>query len=60
MELQYLKVQNFKKDVEDCKYNDACRCNRYQRAMCHRCGWNPKVEQARTERILNQRKAAEV
>lgn len=60
MELQYYKVQKFKKDVMDCKYNEGCRCNRYQRAMCHRCGWNPRVAKARMDRILDQRRAAEV
>ena len=58
MELQYYKVQNYKKEVMVCKYNDGCRCNRYQRALCHRCGWNQKVAKARSERMMGQGKKA--
>jgi hypothetical protein len=54
MELEYYKVQKYEKGLETCKYNDACRCDRYQRMLCNRCGWNPKVAQARNERIFGK------
>ena len=54
MELQYYKVQKNQRGVETCQYNVGCRCDSWQRAMCHRCGWNPKVAQKRSEKILGK------
>lgn len=34
--------------VYDCKYNEGCRCHKME---CWKCGWNPKVAQARSEAL---------
>ena len=60
MELEYYKVEKQHKGVETCPYNDACRCDYYQRSSCYRCGWNPKVAKARAERMMGLRKKAGV
>ena len=49
MELQYIKNDpewKKKKSYKDkpCPYNVGCRC---QTMDCWRCGWNPKVDEAR-------------
>lgn len=49
MELQYIKNDpNYKKErgMYVCSYNPECRCLKRD---CYRCGWNPKVAQARKE-----------
>ena len=54
MELQYVKVQKFDRGVLTCPYNEGCQCTSYQRVGCYRCGWNPKVAQKRSEKILGK------
>jgi hypothetical protein len=58
MELQYIKNDpNWKKKKsykeQPCPYNEGCSCLKKE---CWRCGWNPKVEQARTEAIERKMK----
>ncbi len=54
MELQYYKVQRVGRGVETCPHNEACQCDRWQRALCHRCGWNPKVAQKRFAKLMGK------
>ena len=51
MELVYIKNDRPKRKnyykVFDCPYNEGCRCEKMD---CKRCGWNPKVDEARRAR----------
>jgi hypothetical protein len=54
MELQYIKNDpNWKKKKsykeQPCLYNEGCSCLKKE---CWKCGWNPKVAKARTEKIM--------
>ena len=53
MKLEYIKVVKQDKGPFVCPHNQACRC---QVKNCYNCGWNPKVAQIRSEKILRQRK----
>ena len=53
MELQYIKNDpDWKKKKshkrKQCPYNEGCYCHQKD---CNRCGWNPKVAQARREKM---------
>lgn len=37
--------------ISICKFNFGCGCTDDERKYCDYCGWNPKVEEARRERI---------
>lgn len=53
MELEYYKPQHYKKqEYYDCPHNEGCRC-RWKN--CHKCGWNPKVADARMQKIMQAR-----
>ena len=53
MELQYYKPQHYKKrGYHDCPHNEGCRCNVKN---CHKCGWHPKVAEARMQKIRQAR-----
>ena len=45
MEMVYIK-NDFKREHGKyvCPFNPECRCERLE---CYKCGWNPKVEEAR-------------
>ena len=47
MKLEYVKVAHYEKD-RNCPYTDAVVCDKKK---CYKCGWNPKVAQARMEKI---------
>jgi hypothetical protein len=58
MELQYIKNDpDWKKSRKNqpCPYNEGCHCHKRE---CWKCGWNPKVAQARLEKIEQARKEA--
>lgn len=55
IKLQYIKNDpDWKKKREShqkkqrCPYNDGCHCHQKD---CWKCGWNPKVDQARREKM---------
>ena len=52
MDLVYIKNDpDYKKkryQVYDCPYNNGCHCDKMD---CYRCGWNPKVEEARNKKL---------
>ena len=54
MELVYIKndpdYKEKKPRAYDCPYNPGCHCAKMD---CYRCGWNPKVEEARKEKMHN-------
>jgi hypothetical protein len=50
MKLEYVKCVTYKKERNFvCPHNDACRC---EVKNCYNCGWNPKVEKLRMQKIL--------
>lgn len=54
MELQYIKNDpGYKKKSyhknNPCPYNEGCAC---QKKECWKCGFNPKVAQARSDKML--------
>lgn len=53
MELVYIKNDIVRDESGKiiCHHNPECRCD--QKA-CYRCGWNPKVAKARSEKILRK------
>ena len=52
MELEYVKVSHYKKDMS-CPHNDALIC---ERKNCRKCGWNPNVAKRRVEELLEKLK----
>lgn len=48
MKLEYVKVAHYDKPTV-CPHNSACRCSVKE---CHKCGWHPKVEKLRMQKIL--------
>lgn len=51
MKLEYVKCAHYEKDMS-CPHNEACRC---ASKNCHKCGWNPKVAEARMQKIRQAR-----
>ena len=53
MELVYIKndIERDERGKIVCPHNPECRCDR---KVCHRCGWNPTVAQARSEKLLHK------
>lgn len=56
-----MKAQQLKSDQNDtavfrhsCRYNENINCAPFHR-HCDRCGWNPKVAQARLEKFCRER-----
>ena len=50
MKLEYVKVAHYTKD-KSCPHNDALVCDMRK---CWCCGWNPRVAQKRSEKILDK------
>ena len=52
MELQYIK-NDVKREGGKivCRYNPECRCEKLE---CYRCGWNPKVANARLKEFAKE------
>ena len=52
MKLEYYKVDSKKqKGMHECPHNKECLCRTKD---CYNCGWNPKVAQARSKKILKR------
>lgn len=53
MELVYIKndIERDERGKIICHHNPECRCDRKE---CGRCGWNPTVAQARSEKLLHK------
>ena len=51
MKLEYVKCAQYERDMR-CPHNDACRC---AVKNCHKCGWNPKVAEARMQKTMQER-----
>lgn len=47
-------AMNETKNTATCPFNEGVVCT--VQLFCDRCGWNPKVAEERTERILKQLK----
>ena len=52
MELQYYKVEKWRKEPFTCPHNKACVCTV---KTCNRCGWHPSVEKYRMAKLLKER-----
>lgn len=52
MKLEYVKCSPYKKERSFvCPHNSACRC---EVKNCYNCGWHPKVEKMRIDKIMSK------